>query len=450
MTKKITGLISLLFIITAIIIWPVSVQSQTEKPVVYTVTVEDMVTAGTARNINRAIEHSQNRNADALVIQLNTPGGLVDATLDIIQDISASPVPIITYVTPKGAIAASAGTFILVSGHLAAMTPGTTCGAAMPVTMDPQEGGTEAADQKTINFLAEHMRSVAEDKGRPGDIAEKFVLENLSLGSQTALEEGVIDVEAENLEELLQIIDGREVITAAGKINLKTAGAEPFHLTMSTEEKLIHIISNPTLAVIFLILGIYGLIIAFSSPGFMLPEVLGSISLILGLFGLGLFEVNLAAGLLIILGILLLVAELFTPTYGILGVGGVVSIILGIVFLPIEPLMPVNWFAAFRGMAISVGIVGAGFLFIVLKGILNLRRIKPMQGPGEFAADEGIVIEPLDPAGVIKIRGEIWRAKSLGGETIPAGTRIKVVKRDNIQLLVEKDPDQPAETAEEQ
>ncbi len=450
MTKKITGLISLLFIITAIIIWPVSVQSQTEKPVVYTVKVEDMVTAGTAKNIQRAVEHSQNRNADALVIQLNTPGGLVDATLDIIQDISASRVPVITYVTPKGAIAASAGTFILVSGHLAAMTPGTTCGAAMPVTMDPQSGGTEAADQKTINFLAEHMRSVAQDKGRPGDIAEKFVLENLSLSNQAALEEGVIDVEAENLEELLQIIDGREVITAAGKINLNTAGAEPFDLGMSTEEKLIHIISNPTLAVIFLILGIYGLIIAFSSPGFMLPEVLGSISLILGLFGLGLFEVNLTAGLLIILGIVLLIAELFTPTYGILGVGGIVSIILGILFLPIEPLMPVDWFTAFRGMAISVGIVGAGFLFIVLKGILNLRLIKPMQGPGEFAADEGIVIEPLNPTGVIKIRGEIWRASSMGGETIPAGSRIKVVERDNIQLLVEKDPKQPAETAEEQ
>lgn len=450
MTKKITGLLSLVFIMTAIVIWPVSVKSQTEKPVVYTVQVEDMVTAGTAKNIQRAIRHSHNRDADALVILINTPGGLVDATLDIIQDISASQVPVITYVTPKGAIAASAGTFILMSGHLAAMSPGTTCGAAMPVIMNPEGGGTEAADQKTINFLAEHMRSVAQDKGRPGDIAEKFVLENLSLSNQAALDQGVIDVMAENLEELLNVIDGREVITAAGQINLKTADAEPFHLAMNTEEQLIHIISNPTLAVIFLILGIYGLIIAFSSPGFMLPEVLGSISLILGLFGLGLFEVNLTAGLLIILGILLLIAELFTPTYGILGVGGIVSIILGIVFLPIEPLMPMNWFAAFRGMAIGVGIVGAGFLFIVLKGIFNLRKIKPMQGHGEFAADEGIVVEPLDPAGVIKIRGEIWRASSLNGETIPIGTRIKVVKRDNIQLLVEKDPHQPAETADKQ
>ncbi len=314
--------------------------------------------------------------------------------------------------------------------------------------MSADGGGMEAADQKTIKFLAEHMRSIAQENGRPGDIAEKFVLENLSLGNEAALQQGIIDVNAKDLQELLNVIDGREVITAAGKINLDTANAETIHLGMNPEEQLTHIISDPTLAVIFLMLGIYGLIIAFSSPGFMLPEVLGSISLILGLFGLGLFEVNLTAGLLIVLGIVLLITELFTPTYGVLGIGGIVSMILGIAFLPVEPLMPGDWFASFRGMAIGVGIVGAGFLFIVLKGILNLRKIKPMQGPGEFAADEGITIEPLEPSGLVKIRGEIWRATSMSGETIPADTKIKVVKRDNIQLLVEKDnrsADNPAD-----
>lgn len=437
-----------MFIMAAFVMWPVSVKSQVDKPFIYTVKVEDTVTAGTAKNIKRAIDYSQRQNADALVILINTPGGLVDATLDIIQAISAAKVPVITYVTPKGAIAASAGTFILMGGHLAAMSPGTTCGAAMPVTMSADGGGMEAADQKTIKFLAEHMRSIAQENGRPGDIAEKFVLENLSLGNQAALQQGIIDVNAKDLQELLNSIDGREVITAAGKTNLNTANAELVHLGMNPEEQLTHIISNPTLAVIFLMLGIYGLIIAFSSPGFMLPEVLGSICLILGLFGLGLFEVNLTAGLLIVLGIVLLITELFTPTYGVLGIGGIVSMILGIAFLPVEPLMPGDWFASFRGMAIGVGIVGAGFLFIVLRGIFNLRKIKPMQGPGEFAADEGIAIEPLDPSGMVKIRGEIWRASSMNGETIPAGARIKVVKRDNIQLLVEKDKSFAADPAD--
>jgi len=442
--RKVTGIISLLFILLSLAIWPVTVESQTEQPVVYTVKVEDTVTAGTAKNIKRAVEYSQNVNAEALVILINTPGGLVDATLDIIQAISAAEVPVITYVAPKGAIAASAGTFILMGGHLAAMSPGTTCGAAMPVTMST-DGSSTAADQKTINFLAEHMRSIAQENGRPGDIAEKFVLNNLSLGNQEALKQGMVEVNADDLTELLKIVDGREVITGAGKIKLNTAAAWTIDLGMNAEEQLTHIISNPTLAVIFLMLGIYGLIIAFSSPGFMLPEVLGSICLILGLFGLGLFEVSLTAGLLIVLGIVLLITELFTPTYGVLGVGGIVSIVLGIAFLPVEPLMPGDWFTTFRGMAIGVGIVGAGFIFIVLRGILKLRKIRPFQGKTEFAGSEGIVIETLDPYGQIRVHGEIWQAVSKDGDTVVAGQKVKVITRDNINLVVEKEPDRAAD-----
>ncbi len=438
MVRKITGLLSFVFIFLAIIIWPVPVNSQTDQPLVYTVEVKDTVTAGTAKNIKRAIDYSQKQNVDALVILINTPGGLVDATLDIIQDISAAEVPVITYVTPQGAISASAGTFILLSGHLAAMSPGTTCGAAMPVAMTADGGKPQAADQKTINFLAEHMRSIALQRGKPGDTAEKFVLENLSLNNQEALKQGIIDTNAKDLEELIEIIDGREVNTAAGKVVLNTKGAQITNVLMNSEERLTHIISNPSLAVIFLMLGIYGLIIAFSTPGFLLPEVLGSICLILGLFGLGLFEVNLAAGLLIILGVVLLITELFTPTYGVLGVGGIVSVILGIVFLPVEPLMPGGWFASFKSMAIGVGIVGAGFVFIVLRGIFNLRKIKPMQGKAEFAASEGIVIEELNPHGMVRIRGEIWQALSKSGDMLAEGQRVKVVARDNINLVVEK------------
>lgn len=435
--RKIFLTASLMMIILAAVIWPIPVKSQNEQPLVYTVSVEDTVTMGTAKNIRRAIVHAQNQGADALVILINTPGGLVDATLDIIQDISQAQIPVITYVTPQGAIAASAGTFILMGGHVAAMSPGTTCGAAMPVTMTAEGGGTQAADQKTINFLAEHMRSIAQERGRPGDTAEKFVLENLSLNNQEALKQGMIDGIAKNLEALLADLDGREVSTAAEKVILNTTGAQIIDVEMTTEEKLTHIISNPTLAVIFLMLGIYGLIIAFSTPGFFLPEVLGSICLILGLFGLGLFEVNLTAGLLIILGIVLLIAELFTPTYGVLGVGGVASMVLGIAFLPMEPMMPVKWFDAFRGMAIGTGIVGAGFVFIVLRGVYNLRKIKPMQGEAEFADNIGMAIEDLAPAGQVKIRGEIWQAVSRSGE-IAAGQKVKVTAREGIKLVVEK------------
>lgn len=429
---------SLGLILTACLLMrPIAVNSQPQQPVVFTVQVEDTVTAGTAKHINRGIKTAESNNAAAMVILINTPGGLVTATLDIIQDISASKIPVITYVTPQGAIAASAGTFILMAGHVAAMSPGTTCGAAMPVTMTAPGTEPQAADQKTINFLAEHMRSTAQERGKPGDIAEKFVLENLSLNYQDAVDQGVIDFTAVNLEELLAKVNGRQAATAAGVVTFNTANAQVRALDMDVEEQLTNIISNPTLAMIFLMLGIYGLIIGFNSPGYLLPEVLGSISLVLGLFGLGLFEVNIAAGLFILLGIVLLIAEAFTPTYGILAVGGITSVVLGIIFFPAEPMMPPGWFVSFRGMAIGVGLVGAIFMVIVLTGIIRLRRLNPMQGKNEFDRLQGQVIAPLQPEGQIKIKGEIWRAASKNGNTIAQGQTVRVVSREGMVLTVE-------------
>lgn len=425
-------------ILTAFLLMhPVAVTSNPQQPVVFTVQVENTVTAGTAKHINRGIKTAEANNAAAIVILINTPGGLVTATLDIIQDISASKIPVITYVTPQGAIAASAGTFILMAGHVAAMSPGTTCGAAMPVTMTAPGTEPQAADQKTINFLAEHMRSTAQERDKPGDIAERFVLENLSLNYQDAFDQGVVDLTAASLEEVLARVNGSKVTTAAGEITINTANAQVRALDMNIEEQLTNIISNPTLAMIFLMLGIYGLIIGFNSPGYLLPEVLGSVSLVLGLFGLGLFEVNIAAGLFILLGIVLLITEAFTPTHGILAAGGIASIVLGIIFFPAEPMMPSGWFISFRVMAIGVGLVGAGFMVIVLTGIIRLRRLKPVQGKDEFTHLQGQVITPLQPEGQIKIKGEIWRAISKNGNTIPKGQAIRVVSREGMVLIVE-------------
>ncbi|MBC7075162.1 MAG: nodulation protein NfeD [Syntrophomonadaceae bacterium] len=408
-----------------------------EKSSVYTVKVEDTVTAGTAKYIGRGIKLAEKEKAGAVVILINTPGGLVTATLDIIQDISNSAVPVVTYVTPKGAIAASAGTFILLDGHIAAMSPGTTCGAAMPVNISIPGDTPKPADQKTVNFLAGHMKSIAEERGRPADLAEAFVRENLTLNYSEALDRGVVDVTAADLDELLEKVHGMKVKTKAGTSELNTREAEVKHLEMSTDEKLIDVVSNPTMAMVFLMLGIYGLIIGFHSPGFFLPEVLGSISLILGLYGLGLFEINLAAGLLILLGIGLLIAEAFTPTYGILGVGGVVSLVLGVLFFPVEPLMPRDWFAAFRFMALGVGLVGAVFLFVVLAGIFRLRRLKVTHSDSEFFSKEGRVVKDLNPDGQVKIQGEIWKASARGGQVIPAGELVKVVERQGMLLIVE-------------
>ncbi len=404
------------------------------EPLIYHIKVDSTVTAGTASHITRGIQVAEQDGAEAVIITLDTPGGLVSATLDIIEAVSAAKVPVITMVTPRGAIAASAGTYILLSGNLAAMSPGTTCGAAMPVKVG-STGGTNPVDQKTINFMAEHMKSLASLRGRPTDLAERFVKENLSLNNQDALASGVIDLAADNMEELLQQVEGKAVQTAAGPNTLRTLGARVESLNMNINERLAHVISNPMLAMVLVMIGVYGLIFAITAPGFFLPEILGSISLILGLYGMGLFEVNLTAGLLIVLGVGLLAAEAFTPALGILGVGGIASIVLGILFFPVEPLLPVAWWDSFRAMAIGIGVVGAGLLVVVVRGIWQLRRLRPSHGEVEFRV--GIVIKPLDPLGLIRVQGETWQARARDNHKIVEGSRVRIIDKVGLVLVVE-------------
>lgn len=428
-------LLLLLFAIAAILMQNIIPSSASERqPLVYTLVITDTVTAGTAKHVARGLGLAERNGAEAVLILLNTPGGLVTATLDIIKDMSASAVPVITYVSPQGAIAASAGTFILLNGHIAAMSPGTTCGAAMPVATTIPGEAPKAADQKTINFLAGHMRSIARERGRPPGVAEKFVTENLSLNNSEALEKGVVNVNAADLNDLLQKIHGMAVETKTGKRFLNTSGYRVEDLPRNINESFIHLISNPTLSMILLMVGIYGLIIGFYSPGFFLPEILGSVFLVLGLAGVGLFQGNLAAALLILLGAGLLIAELYTPTFGILGVGGLASLVLGIMFFPIEPLMPVGWFSAFKLMAMGVGAVGAAFFLIVIMGLARVRRLAPVHGEGEFHGAPAYVIKDLNPVGLVKIKGEIWQAVSKDGHTIPEGQRVMVYERQGMTL----------------
>ncbi len=415
--------------------WKAVVQPQ---PVVYSMRVEDTVTAGTAQYLLRGIREAENNGAQAVIILLNTPGGLVTATLDIIQGIDAAEIPIITYVSPRGGIAASAGTFILISGHAAAMSPGTTCGAAMPVIVGAIGQKPEAADQKTINFLAGHMKSIAREKGRPENTAEKFVTENLTLTAEEALNEGVIDLIANDTSEMLNKLNGTAVETRRGMAVLNTSSARVEEIPLNLNERLINIVSDPALAALFIMLGMYALIIGFSSPGYFLPEVAGSLLLIMGLYGAGLFQINVAAILLLVLGMGLLVAEAFTPTYGILGTGGVIGLVLGIILFPVEPLMPAAWFLKLKILAIGTGAIGAALLIIIVIGILHIRRLKPMQDENELS-NYGLVqvVSDLNPYGQVKIRGEIWSAKSRSGEMIETGRKVQVIERQGLMLIVE-------------
>jgi membrane-bound serine protease (ClpP class) len=405
---------------------------------VMTINIEGTITAGTANQVRRGIETAQNRNAEALLILMDTPGGLVDATLNIVQSILNSPVPVVVYVYPQGAIAASAGTFILVSSNVAVMSPGTTIGAAMPVTISPGEGGSTAADDKTINFLAGHIKSIARDRERPADIAEKFVTENLTLDSTEALDVGIVDFISGTLPGLLEDIDGFETVAGGENIILQTAGAEIENIEMSLIDKITSLISDPQVAFLLILLGIYGLIIGFGAPETFFPEVLGAISLVLGLYGLGTFEVNVFAALLIILGIVLFVAEAFTPTFGVLAIGGIISMVLGIMFLPVEPLMPVEWISRFRFFGIGIGIASAGVMVVILRGIIKLKRSKVVMGNEEFNTQAALVVKELNPVGMIKVKGEIWQAVSKSGENIPEGSEVVISGRDGMKILVER------------
>lgn len=405
------------------------------EPQIFVVQINDTVSSGTAAYLERAVKTAEENQARAIVVMLDTPGGLVSSTLDIVKTINASKVPVITYVTPRGAISASAGTFILLSGHLAAMAPGTTCGAAMPVRVSSL-GKYQAADEKTINIMTEHMKSIALQRNRPADLAGSFVSENLSLSNRDALDRGVIDLEASDLNNLIAGINGKKITSVNGELVLQTDDVRLQYLNMNIKESLIHYISNPMLAMLLILLGLYGLIFAFHSPGFLLPEILGSISLILGLYGIGLFEINLTAGLLIILGLALLIAEAHTPTWGILGVGGIASIVLGIVLFPVEPLLPFSWWSSFRTMALGIGVIGAGLLVIILRSLWRLRRFVPVHGETEFSHRSGIVIKDLNPRGLVQVQGEIWQASSQDEKTIREGSPVRIIKKKGLELTV--------------
>ncbi len=407
-----------------------------DKPLVYVLEIEGTVTLGTTRHIERGLQEAQANQVDACIISLNTPGGLVDATLDIILKMSAAPFPIITYVSPEGGIAASAGTFILLNGHIAAMSPGTTCGAAMPVTIAPSDEGSQTADQKTINFLAGHMESIAKERGRPTDLAGQFVTENLVLNNGEALDKGVVEFIAADKEELLNKVHGLEVEVNGKTQVVNTAGARIVTVPVSISEQAMSLISDPNLAMLFLTIGIFGLIIGFYSPGFVLPEVMGTICMVLGLIGIGLFQGNLAAGLLVILGIGLIVAEIFTPSFGIMGIGGLVSLVIGVLLFPNEPLMPERWFVTFRNTALGVGLVGAAFLAIIVMGLAKLRGKRPIHG--DMQSLQGVVISDLNPSGSVRINGEIWKAEVNNGHVISQGESVRVVDQQGLLLVVER------------
>lgn len=403
--------------------------------IVYVIEIEGMITAGTALHVESGIEDAVDMGASAVLLQINTPGGLVGATIDIVRAIGDSPIPVITYV-PRGGISASAGTYILLAGHVAAMSPGTTTGASMPVMVDPA-GTPGPAENKTILYMAAFMRGIAEERGRPVDVAERFVTENLVLTASEALEVDVIDVIADDVHGLLEKVDGMTVVVMGAETHLQTADAEIYVREKGIREQITDIISNPQVVFILLMVGIYGIIFGFSSPGTYVPEMIGAICLILALYGLGTFDVNMFGIILIIAAVILFVAEVFTPTYGVLTMGGVVCLILGAFMLPQEPLLAEEWFRTFQLIVLGMAGASAAFFIFGVGAVMKTRRKKPTTGIDGLIEKTARAVTDIDPEGKVKVMGEIWNAMAENG-VIKQGDTVKIIRVEGLTLFVRK------------
>ncbi len=408
------------------------------KNVIYVLRIEGTITEGTSLDVVEGLREAEEISAEAVLIELDTPGGLVSSTLKITEAILNSEKPVITYVTPKGAIAASAGSFILVSGNIAAMAPGTTTGAAMPVEIGIE--GRKPADEKTINFYAGHIGSIAASRGRNATQAKRFVTENDVLNENTALETGIIDLIAEDETELLNKVDGITVKIGNENRTLATKNASLYIKEGTIRSSLLEALSNPQIAFILLMVGMYGLIFGFMSPGTYVPEMIGAICLILALYGMGLFDVNMFGVLLIIIAVILFIAEALTPTFGILTLGGSVCLIIGALILPKEPLLfDPEWFRSFLLTVIGIAVASAVFFFFAIGAVLKVRKRKAKVGAEELIGQVTRAETDIDEdGGTIKIRGEIWNARTDEGEKIKEGEKVVIVNREGLTLIVKR------------
>ena len=384
--------------------------------------------------IERGIEQAEDDNAIACIIQLDTPGGLVTSMLDIVEDIVNARVPIVVYISPAGAWAASAGTFITMAAHVAAMAPATNIGAAHPVTIDSETEMTEAEEEKTINIIASKAKTIAELQGRNAEWAEKAVRESASATEREALELNVIDMIAVDLDSLVSQLDGRQVTMLGGMvITLHTQGATINHINMNTIEDFLYAITDPNIAYILLSLATLGIMAEIFNPGLIFPGVVGGICGLLAFYSLGVLPVNYAGVLLVVLAFGLFIAEAFTASFGLFTAGGITSLVIGsLILFKGGPLFQVSpWL-----IATVVIIIAAIFAFVVSR-VIRAHRRQASTGREELIGKTAVVRVALEPEGMVFFKGESWTAISDKGR-VEAGETVIITKVDGLKLYVTK------------
>lgn len=411
-----------------------SIVAQAASSGVVVLRVDGTIVPVVADYIDRGISEAEDNNATAVIIELNTPGGLLGTTEEIVQRIMNADVPIIVYVSPRGAWAASAGTFITLAANIAAMTPGTTIGAAHPVS----GGGEEIPEtqmQKITEFSAKWMKTIAQERGRNIEEAQLAVTESKSFTDVDALDLNLIDLRADNLESLISQINGWKIVLANGmEVSIDTTNYELARDEMNFIERFLHAISDPNIAYILLSVGSIGIIAEIYSPGTFFPGITGAISLLLAFYSLGVLDASLGGILLILLAFGLFIGEVLTTTFGIFTAGGITALVLGslILFPRGGPMFEVD-----RGLIAVVTILIAGFFAFILQRVIRAHRRPARTGREELIGKSVIVKVALEPEGTVFFKGERWTAVSEAGRIEP-GEEVIITEIDGLILHVIK------------
>ena len=396
----------------------------------------------TAEYVERGLALASREHAQLVVLTLDTPGGLDTSMRRIVQNILAAATPVVTYVAPSGARAASAGTFILYASHVAAMAPGTNVGAASPVSIgftpspagdgdDKKAKSPDVHERKAMQDAAAYIRSLAQLRGRNADWAEKAVTEASSLSASEAKAQHVVDLIASDEAALLRDLDGRKIAVAGGERVLQLTGAPTIAFDPDWHFRALAIIADPTVAMILMLLGVYGLIFEFGHPGFVFPGVFGAVSLLLGLYALHLLPVNYAGLALMGIGIAFMIAEVFVPAFGSLGLGGIVAFVIGALML-IDTDVPA--FGIPRSLIVIFALVTLAFVLVVVRMAVRARRAPIVSGVASLVGADGEMVDDAIGTGWATIRGETWQVAT--DARLVRGQKVRVVGMDGVMPRV--------------
>ncbi|MDQ2994146.1 MAG: nodulation protein NfeD [Pseudomonadota bacterium] len=427
---RIFALLRCLFAISALIFFTQVVQA--ESRTAYVLEIRGAIGPAVADYVVRGLAAAQDAKATVVVLQMDTPGGLSESMREIDKAILASTVPVVTYVAPSGARAASAGTYILYASHFAVMAPGTNLGAATPVAMGSKDNAESAMLQKATNDATAYIRSLAQLRGRNVEWAVQAVVKAESLSAKEALDKNVINFMADNLPALLTDLNGRQTDIAGKPVTLQTDKLVIKTLKPDWRSRFLSVITDPSVAYLLILVGFYGLILEFTNPGVVIPGVLGTIALLIGLYAIQLLPINYVGLALIFLGLGFLVSEIFVTTHGVLGIGGIIAFVIGSVMLLDTDTVG---FGIPLSLILTVTAVSVAFIALIMQFAMRSRRLLPVTGREEILVSTGVVVAIHGKRYQVRIKGELWQAES--SSHLRVGQRVAVREMDGLILKVE-------------